>query len=90
MVEPIELHPRELQVLQGMSYGLTNARIADRLHLTEDTIKTYSRRLFRAINARDRAHAVRRGFELGLLGPDQDQSRHPPVAAGLKHVDGTR
>lgn len=62
-----ELSPRELQVLSLISHGTSNAGIGRNLGLTEDTIKTHARRLFRKLRAADRAHAVRRGFETGLL-----------------------
>lgn len=58
---------RELQVLQGMSQGMTNKEIGKDLYLSEDTIKTHARRLYRKLRARDRAHAVALGFRLGIL-----------------------
>jgi DNA-binding NarL/FixJ family response regulator len=58
---------RELQVLRGMSYGLTNGQIGTRLYLCYGTVNTYGQRLFRRIGANDRAHAVRLGFEHGWL-----------------------
>lgn len=58
---------RELQVLRGMAAGCTNAEIGQRLHLSENTIKTYNRRLFAELGARDRAHAVSIGYQRGLL-----------------------
>lgn len=61
------LSDRELQVLRGMTDGLTNGAIAAELFLSEDTVKTHIRRLFRKLGATDRAHAVARGFRQGLL-----------------------
>ncbi len=61
------LSEREVQVLQGMSRGLSNAQIGEELFLSEDTIKTHARRLFRKLNAPDRAAAVATGFRWGLL-----------------------
>lgn len=63
----IGLTQREIQVLLGMSRGYSNAEIGRGLYLTEDTIKTHARRLYRKLDARDRAHAVRIGFEKGVL-----------------------
>jgi hypothetical protein len=40
--------------------------------LTEDTIKTHARRILKKLNATDRTHSVRRGFELKLLLPFTD------------------
>jgi two-component system nitrate/nitrite response regulator NarL len=62
-----ELSDREMDVLLGMTEGLSNAEIAAELVLAEDTVKTHARRLFRKLGAGDRADAVARGFRQGLL-----------------------
>jgi DNA-binding NarL/FixJ family response regulator len=64
---PPALTERELQVLTGMSQGRSNAQIGRELFLSEDTVKTHARRLFRKLGAADRAHAVAVGFRWGLL-----------------------
>jgi DNA-binding NarL/FixJ family response regulator len=64
--EPL-LTERELQVLRGMSRGRSNSQIGADLFLSEDTIKTHARRLYRKMNAKDRAHAVAEGIRRGLL-----------------------
>lgn len=61
------LTKRELEVLGGMSRGRSNSEIGRELFLSEDTIKTHARRLFRKLGAHDRAQAVALGFRLGLL-----------------------
>jgi DNA-binding NarL/FixJ family response regulator len=61
------LTERELQVLRGMAEGKSNAEIGRDLFVSEDTVKTHARRLFRKLNARDRAHAVAVGFRVGAL-----------------------
>ena len=61
------LTPRELQVLTGMSEGKSNGRIGRDLYLSEDTIKTHARRMFRKLQVQDRAGAVSVGFRTGLL-----------------------
>lgn len=61
------LTKRELEVLNGMSRGRSNAEIGRELFLSEDTIKTHARRLFRKLGAHDRAQAVAVGFRMGLL-----------------------
>lgn len=63
----VELKPREAEVLAGMADGHTNAAIGKALRLSEDTVKTYAASLFRKLGARDRAHAVRIGYDQGLL-----------------------
>jgi len=62
-----DLTHRELQVLRGMSQGRSNSEIGRALFLSEDTIKTHARRLFRKMRVNDRAHAVAEGFRRGLL-----------------------
>lgn len=61
------LSERELQVLAGMSRGRSNAEIGRELYLSEDTVKTHARRLFRKLGASDRAHAVAVGFRWGMV-----------------------
>lgn len=61
------LTERELQVLRGMGRGRSNAEIGKELYLSEDTVKTHARRLFRKLGAADRAQAVAMGFRWGLV-----------------------
>lgn len=61
------LSERELQVLHGMSCGRSNHEIGAQMHLSEDTVKTHARRLFRKLQATDRAQAVAIGFRQGLV-----------------------
>jgi DNA-binding NarL/FixJ family response regulator len=63
----VALTERELQVLRGMADGKSNAEIGRELFVSEDTVKTHARRLFRKLGARDRAHAVAAGFRAGLV-----------------------
>ena len=61
------LTEREMQVLTGMSRGRSNAEIGRELYLSEDTVKTHARRLFRKLGAADRAQAVAVGFRWGMV-----------------------
>jgi len=90
----VTLTERELEVLKGMANGQSNAEIGRGLFISEDTIKTHARRLFRKLGARDRAHAVAQGFRAGLLsgadvstGTPPAQSGGPDDAAGLPGAD---
>ena len=65
--QPPELTEREMQVLHGMASGRSNAEIGRELYLSEDTIKTHARRLFRKMGVNDRAQAVASGFRWGLV-----------------------
>jgi DNA-binding NarL/FixJ family response regulator len=64
---PVTLSMREMQVLTGMSQGKSNAQIGRELYLSEDTIKTHARRLFRKLAVKDRAEAVATGFRRGMM-----------------------
>jgi DNA-binding NarL/FixJ family response regulator len=66
-VAHVALSMREMQVLTGMSQGKSNAQIGRELYLSEDTIKTHARRLFRKLGAKDRAEAVATGFRRGMM-----------------------
>lgn len=66
-VVEFHLSERETQVLDGMSRGLSNGEIGRELYLSEDTIKTHARRLFRKLHAADRAQAVAVGLRAGLI-----------------------
>jgi DNA-binding NarL/FixJ family response regulator len=61
------LTEREIQVLTGMARGLTRPAIGRELCISEETVKTHARRLFRRLGVGDRAHAVHRAWELGIL-----------------------
>ncbi|GAA3805075.1 response regulator transcription factor [Cellulomonas soli] len=65
--EAVALTKREIEVLVGMSNGRSNAQIGAQLFLSEDTVKTHARRLFRKLGAADRAQAVAIGLRRGLI-----------------------
>jgi DNA-binding NarL/FixJ family response regulator len=52
------LSRREREVLGEVLAGLDNKRIAERLCISEDTVKSHVKAIFRKLGARDRAHAV--------------------------------
>lgn len=63
----VDLNDREIQVLDGISQGMTAYQIGTRLGLTENTIRTYSMRIRVKLRANSSAHAVRLGFDHGYL-----------------------
>lgn len=64
---PEPLSERELEVLQGMAQGLSNAEIAGKLFLAEGTVKNYVTNILQKTATRDRTQAVLRGKELELV-----------------------
>lgn len=61
------LSDREVFVLQSLSNGLATKEVAQEMHLSEDTIKTYLRQIFRKLDVRDRTEAVAEGFRRGFI-----------------------
>ena len=59
--------PRELEILALIAQGLSNRGIAERLFVSENTVKTHSSRLFDKLSAKRRTQAVQIGKELGLI-----------------------
>ena len=58
---------RELEILELIAAGLSNREIAERIFVSENTVKTHSSRLFEKLGARRRTQAVQLAKELGLL-----------------------
>ena len=61
------LSERELEVLRVMAEGLGNREIAERLFVSEATVKTHVQRIMRKLDAASRTQAVARARELMLL-----------------------
>jgi len=58
---------RELEILSLIAGGLSNREIAEKLFVSENTVKTHSSRLFDKMNAKRRTQAVQIGKEFGLI-----------------------
>jgi DNA-binding CsgD family transcriptional regulator len=58
---------RELEILELIAQGMSNREIAEKLFVSENTVKTHSSRLFDKLSAKRRTQAVQIGKEMGLL-----------------------
>lgn len=68
---PFEMIPRFRDVLALAAGGYTNEEIGARLCVSVETVKWYFKRIFVALAARNRAHAVAEGYRLGVLTDGQ-------------------
>jgi two-component system, NarL family, response regulator LiaR len=59
--------PRELEILETMAAGFSTREIAERLFVSENTVKTHTARLFGKLAAKRRTQAVQRAKEAGLI-----------------------
>lgn len=66
-IESLELSPREYEVLMEIALGLSNKEIAEKLFLSESTIKTHVSNLLVKLNAKRRTHAIQIAQELGII-----------------------
>jgi DNA-binding CsgD family transcriptional regulator len=66
-LESLGITPRELEVLELIAAGLSNREIAERVFVSENTVKTHSSRVFDKLGARRRTQAVQLGKELRLI-----------------------
>ena len=66
-VDELGLTPRELDILEAIAAGLSNKEIAERLFVSENTVKTHAARLFSKLSAKRRTQAVQLAKEAGLI-----------------------
>lgn len=65
--EELGITRRELQILELIAQGMSNREIAQKLYVSENTVKTHSSRLFDKLGARRRTQAVQLGKKFGLF-----------------------
>ena len=65
--ESLGITRRELEILELIAHGMSNREIAEKLYVSENTVKTHSSRVLDKLGAKRRTQAVQLGKELGLL-----------------------
>jgi DNA-binding NarL/FixJ family response regulator len=66
-LKTLALSDREYEVLKEIASGLSNKEIAEKLFLTESTIKTHVSNLFVKLNAKRRTQAIRMAKEMRII-----------------------
>jgi DNA-binding NarL/FixJ family response regulator len=61
------LSDRELTVLQELTHGKSTREVAEHIHVSEETVKTYLKQIFKKLGVRDRTEAVAEAFRRGLV-----------------------
>ena len=61
------LSEREIEVLRQVAAGNANKIVADRLSISEETVKTHMRSILSKLDARDRTHAVTIALKRGII-----------------------
>ena len=77
--------PREFEVLQLISNGLSNREIAEKLYLSIETVKWYNKQMFMKLGVKNRIQAVNKAVELDLLTKKQapTSQEKPPLTGNL-------
>ena len=71
-----DLSPREVEVLQLLAAGRSNAQIAAELIVSDATVKTHVSNILAKLRLRDRIHAVIYAYETGLVRPGSNPPAH--------------
>lgn len=72
---------REIEILQKAAYGLSNKEIGEQLCLSESTVKSHLRNLYRKIEVQDRTQAILYGLRSGMIrqAPTLPPTGQPPA-----------
>jgi DNA-binding NarL/FixJ family response regulator len=65
--DPFLLNDRELKVLQELSHGKSTREIGELIHVSDETVKTYLKQVYRKLGVHDRTEAVAEAFRRGLV-----------------------
>ncbi len=83
----LELTDREREIFRLIADGLSNAEIAQRLHISETTVKTHVKHLFQKLDVRDRVHAVVMAHQSGVFVPEERHDLPDGVRRGPRRPD---
>jgi LuxR family maltose regulon positive regulatory protein len=73
------LTPRERQVLAELGSHLTLREIGDVLGISENTVRTHLKSLYRKLDVTRRREALEKAGQLGLSGPPEDADEGPSL-----------
>jgi NarL family two-component system response regulator LiaR len=65
--QQLGITPREMEILELIAAGLSNREIAERVYVSENTVKTHAASVFEKLNAKRRTQAVQLAKEAGLI-----------------------
>ena len=65
--QQLGITPREMEILELIAAGLSNREIAERIYVSENTVKTHAASVFEKLSARRRTQAVQLAKEAGLI-----------------------
>lgn len=63
-----EVTPREREIIQEVSYGMSTSEISEKLYISEFTVKTHRKNIMQKMEVKNMAHLVRKSYEMGLIG----------------------
>ena len=66
-----DLTPREVELVEWLAHGLSNAQIAQRMHLSEGSVKQYVARIGNKLGVVSRTQILIRSIQLGIVDPSQ-------------------
>ncbi len=64
---PLDLTPREFDVLQAIIAGLSNKEIEEKLVISHNTVRTHIKNLYNKLDVTSRTQAIKKAHDLGLL-----------------------
>ena len=83
-----KLTPRERQVLEMLADGLASKEVAYELGLSLETVRSYTKRLYRELGAHNRAEAIKTGMMAGLIAGPTPSSQPSRVHAPARRLIG--